>query len=112
MFEIYVRKEFAAAHFLPDHAGVCACLHGHTWLVEVVIQSEDLKGGMVTDFTDVKAALRELLPDHSLLNDIIPNPTAENLAHYFYGALKQRIPGVSKVIVWESARSGAAYFED
>ncbi len=112
MFEIYVREEFAAAHFLPEYTGKCANLHGHTWLVEVTIRSVDLKSGMVIDFTDVKAELKELLPDHSLLNDIIPNPTAENLARYFYGALKQKIPGVSKVIVWESTRSGAAYFEN
>ncbi len=112
MFEIYVREEIAAAHFLPEHAGKCANLHGHTWLIEVTIRSSDLKAGMVTDFTDVKATLRELLPDHSLLNDIIGNPTAENLAQHFYGALKQRIPGVSKVTVWESRSSGAAYFED
>lgn len=112
MFEIHVREEFAAAHFLPNHAGPCANLHGHTWLVEVTVRSGDLRDGMVIDFIDVKAILRELLPDHSLLNDIIQNPTAENMAHYFYSGLKSKIPGVYRVTVWESSRSGATYFED
>lgn len=112
MFEIYVRAEFDAAHFLPNYNGKCANLHGHTWRVELTVRSEALNGGMVIDFTDIKAILKEVVPDHSLLNDIIANPTAENLAQHFYGELKQRIPGLIKVVVWESANSGAAYFED
>jgi len=111
MFEIYINQEFEAAHFLPGHQGKCANLHGHTWRVELTIRSETLNDGMVTDFIEVKEALNEALPDHTLLNDIIPNPTAENLSAYFYKRLKGRISGLVKVVVWESANLGAAFFE-
>ncbi|HZD60357.1 MAG TPA: 6-carboxytetrahydropterin synthase QueD [Anaerolineae bacterium] len=111
MFEIYVHETFDAAHFLPDHKGKCANMHGHTWRIELTIQSETLNNGMVHDFVDVKTTLKAILPDHSLLNDIMPNPTAENLAKYLYAQLKEHVPTITKVIVWESATSGAAYFE-
>ena len=111
MFEIYINQEFEAAHFLPGHKGKCANLHGHTWRVELTIRSESITDGMVIDFIEVKEALDEVLPDHALLNDIIPNPTAENLSSYFYKRLKERIPDLVKVVVWESANLGAAFFE-
>jgi len=111
MFEIYVRETFDAAHFLPNHKGKCARMHGHTWRIELTMQAEKLNNGMVHDFLDIKAELKRVLPDHSLLNDIIENPTAENLAKYFYEQLKERIPSMTKVIVYESDNSGAAYFE-
>lgn len=111
MFEIYVREEFDAAHFLPKHEGKCAQMHGHTWNIELTVRSETLENDMVVDFADIKSALSEVLPDHTLLNDLLPDPTAERLAEYFYGELKKRIPGLTKVVVWESPRTGAAYFE-
>lgn len=111
MFEIYINQKFEAAHFLPGHKGKCANLHGHTWRVDLTIRSGTLNDGIVTDFIEVKEALNEVLPDHTLLNDIIPNPTAENLSAYFYKRLKERIPGLVKVVVWESENLGAAFFE-
>ncbi|MHB0976605.1 MAG: 6-pyruvoyl trahydropterin synthase family protein [Candidatus Aquicultorales bacterium] len=112
MFEVYVREEFDAAHYLPGYAGKCADMHGHTWAVELTVRSTGLESDMVADFADVRATLMEILPDHKVLNDLLDNPTAERLAEYFYTNLKERIPGLSKVVVWESVRTGAAYFED
>jgi len=112
MHEIYVREKFDSAHFLPGYPGKCANLHGHTWNVEITVRSSTVNNGMVVDFFDVKTRLREILPDHALLNDIIENPTAENLAQYIYGQLKKDFPGLIKVAVWESDSAGAAYFED
>jgi len=111
MFEINVQETFDAAHFLPKHKGKCARMHGHTWRIELIMQAEELSNGMVHDFLDIKTEIKTVLPDHSLLNDIIENPTAENLAKYFYEKLKERIPTLVKVVVFESAKSGAAYFE-
>lgn len=112
MFEIRVKEYFEAAHFLPDCGTKCANMHGHSWTVEVTIRSQTLQNGMVIDFADVRKILKEILPDHCLLNDIMSNPTAENLAEHFYKELKKRIPGLIKVEVWESTNSGASYFED
>lgn len=111
MFEIYVHDTFDAAHFLPEHEGKCANMHGHTWRIELTIRSETLQKGMVYDFQDIKSALKTILPDHTVLNEIIPNPTAENLAHYLYTQLKEQFPALIKVVIWESATSGASYFE-
>lgn len=111
MFEIYVQEQFDAAHFLPKHKGKCSYLHGHCWKIEVTVRSEKLKDGMVSDFDDIKSILKEIVPDHRLLNDYISNPTAENLAEYFYKILKKKITGLTKVVIWESDSSGATYFE-
>jgi 6-pyruvoyltetrahydropterin/6-carboxytetrahydropterin synthase len=112
MYEVVISQEFCAAHKLLNHKGVCADLHGHTWKVEVVVRAKNLKDGMVVDFMAVKSILDEILPDHSYLNEILADPTAENMAKWLYDELKARIPGVAKVLVWESSASGAAFFED
>lgn len=82
--------QFDAAHFLPNYEGKCKNLHGHTWLLEVEVSlmlpfdliSEGPKQGMVIDFGDLKEVVqREVIDklDHTLLNDVIENPTAENI---------------------------------
>jgi 6-pyruvoyltetrahydropterin/6-carboxytetrahydropterin synthase len=82
MMIVAKRVEIDAAHFLPGYDGKCANLHGHRWIIEIGIKGYvDEKTGMVVDFTLLKAFLdtiKEKL-DHHLINDIIPNPTAENL---------------------------------
>jgi 6-pyruvoyltetrahydropterin/6-carboxytetrahydropterin synthase len=74
--------EFDAAHFLPGYRGKCANLHGHTYKVEVVIEGQVGEDGMVLDFYRLKELLKAALSDldHGCLNQIIPNPTAENIA--------------------------------
>ena len=85
-YELTVRAEFDASHYLPKHEGKCANLHGHTWTVEASILGEKLNDqGMVVDFGDVKAILRQF--DHHHINDILPIPTAENIAQHMHGGL-------------------------
>ncbi len=107
-----VRDKFSAAHFLREYKGKCEKLHGHTFQVEVEIAAESLDAtGIAYDFTDIRKALSEILPDHTNLNEAFSfNPTAENLARHFYGALKGRYP-VRRVTVWESEDAGASYSE-
>src|SRR4030095_8258438 len=45
------------AHFLPGHPK-CGQVHGHTYKVEVVIEGESDRGGMVVDFNDLKLRTR------------------------------------------------------
>ena len=60
MFELTIKDSIAAAHFLRGYEGMCKDLHGHTWKVEVVIESKDLnKIGMVADFIDIKKKLKD-----------------------------------------------------
>jgi 6-pyruvoyltetrahydropterin/6-carboxytetrahydropterin synthase len=74
---------FDAAHQLPWHPGKCRNLHGHTYRLEVSIEGPVGDLGIVRDFADIADLVqREVLDryDHSYLNDIIDNPTAELLA--------------------------------
>jgi 6-pyruvoyltetrahydropterin/6-carboxytetrahydropterin synthase len=82
--KIYKKTTFAAAHYLPDYDGLCHNLHGHTWTVEIGVEGHvDKNTGMVIDFKILKAFLKEYVEDkfdHKFLNDIMDNPTAENIA--------------------------------
>jgi 6-pyruvoyltetrahydropterin/6-carboxytetrahydropterin synthase len=108
-----VRDKFSAAHFLREYKGKCERVHGHTFEVEVAVDVQELDAaGIGIDFTRLKAALAGILPDHALLNDVFAfNPSAENLARHFFGALKKDFP-VREVTVWESEDASATYTED
>lgn len=120
MFELSIAGDFASAHFLRNYEGPCKNLHGHTWKVEVAIQSEDLNEiGLVVDFRDMKQKLKEVLMpiDHVCLNDLPyfkdVNPSTENLAQYIYRefAKVSRPFTLKHVRVWESETSSIIYSE-
>mgnify|MGYP003596664130 FL=1 len=89
--------EFDAAHSLPGYQGKCACMHGHTYQVEMVVEGEVGEDGFVIDFYQLKkiigATLQEL--DHSCLNDTLPNPTAESIALWTAEQLKKEMETTS-----------------
>ena len=108
-----VKDKFSAAHFLREYQGQCEKVHGHTFEVEVAVEVRELgPTGIGIDFTEIKARLASILPDHTLLNDVYPfNPSAENLARRFFEELKKTHP-VKSVTVWESQDASATYTED
>lgn len=73
-------------HGLPD-GHPCARLHGHNYQVELVLSKSVLdERGFVVDYGDLKPFgqyLDETL-DHRHLNDVLEQPTAENLARHLY----------------------------
>ena len=84
---IGVIREFHAAHWLNEYKGKCANIHGHTWKVECIITGERLnRKGFIIDFGLVKSQLDKILKefDHSIVNFIVSQPTAENIAMYIY----------------------------
>ena len=93
MFEIRVTADFAAAHFLRDYNGKCENLHGHNYKVYAHVRGEVLnEGGMLLDFTKLKAALRKVCKelDHTNLNDkevFDQNPSAERIAMYIFNGI-------------------------
>jgi 6-pyruvoyltetrahydropterin/6-carboxytetrahydropterin synthase len=111
-YSIRVRQQFSAAHYLRGYKGKCEAMHGHNYVIEVWLRSNQLKKpGLIYDFTEVKKEIAKILPDHKLLNKVLSfNPTAENLAKYFYDKLKKRYP-VQKVTIWENEDSAAEYEE-
>lgn len=90
-----VVTEFDAAHLLPGYQGKCARLHGHTYEVEIVVQGEVGENGFVMDFYQLKKIIAGSLTDldHSYLNDILPNPTAETIAEWLSNRLNGDLEG-------------------
>ncbi|HET7101054.1 MAG TPA: 6-carboxytetrahydropterin synthase QueD, partial [Terriglobia bacterium] len=89
MFEVSVEYSFAAGHALRGYKGKCENVHGHNYKVRVTVEGEKLNSiGLLMDFSDLRAALKELAGrfDHHFLNEVEPftetNPSAENLACY------------------------------
>lgn len=108
------RVSFAAAHFLPNYSGKCKNLHGHTWSIELGVSGiVDKESGFVIDFSELKEGLQPILDsfDHHLLNDIIANPTAENIARFIFDKIVYFLRGrglkVKFVRVWETEDSYA-----
>lgn len=123
IYTLKILADFASAHTLRDYPGDCRRMHGHNWKVEVEVVARALnEHGMGMDFKAIKTATRALAKtlDHRYLNDIPPfdeiNPTAENIAHYFYqqlsNTLNNDIATVSGVTLWETDRACVKYSEE
>ena len=125
MFEVSVEDTFAAGHALRGYRGKCENPHGHNYKVQITLAGEDLDHiGLLYDFKDLKAAMGEVVDrlDHQYLNDIAPfkelNPSAENMARYFYQECSTRLQSategrvrVKQVKIWETDTTTATYFE-
>jgi 6-pyruvoyltetrahydropterin/6-carboxytetrahydropterin synthase len=111
--QIEAEFTFAAAHRLPRYNGKCFNLHGHNYKLQVVLRGEpDAYSGIFVDFGDVETAVqRNILDqcDHSNLNDLIENPTAENIATWMWGRLDGKLPGLVEVRLWEIPTSCVVY---
>ena len=75
MHRIRKSVEFAMAHRLQHHEGLCRNVHGHTYKVEVELEWPDVdnRTGMIRDFADIKAALEEHVKgpcDHAMCFDV------------------------------------------
>jgi len=106
---------FEAAHFLPKvPAGhKCARMHGHSYLVEVVIEGEvDAERGWVMDFAEIDEFVMPLVRqlDHQELNEIegLVNPTSELLAGWLWHKLTA-LTGMVELVVSETPSSRCVY---
>lgn len=106
-----IRKSFTfeAAHVLPHHPGKCARLHGHSYRLDVALagplQATGPAAGMVEDFEVVSrivkaAAINEL--DHRSLNELMDNPTAENIVSWVWSRLLPELPQLTELTLWET----------
>jgi 6-pyruvoyltetrahydropterin/6-carboxytetrahydropterin synthase len=122
MFEVIVRGTFSSAHALRHYHGRTEPLHGHNFVVEVVVRGKRLQNKVkyLSDFIALERALHTIIKpmDHINLNDYPPftkeNPSAENIAEFIGRQMTQRWreKGVSlaSVTVWETESMGARYF--
>jgi 6-pyruvoyltetrahydropterin/6-carboxytetrahydropterin synthase len=120
MFEVSVEETFAAGHALRNYRGKCENVHGHNYRVQVTMEGEDLNPiGLLVDFTDLKKLIRAIVArlDHQFLNDLAPfdaiNPSAENMARYFYDEIASGLaapgPRIREVKIWETDITSATY---
>ncbi len=108
-----VEFTFAAAHRLPRYEGPCFRLHGHNYRFFIGLEGDvDPSTGMITDFGVVKQVVQEHVlsrTDHRDLNDVLENPTAENIARWIWEALEPRLSGLCEVRLYEIPDSCVTY---
>jgi len=127
MYRIGKTFKFEAAHFLPNaDSECCRNIHGHSYKVEVVLQSEELINDMVLDFCHLSRWWETIHEkwDHAIIvkessptakNKTVVlgvHPTAEHMArHLWYAARNHLGPSVwvESVKVWETETSWAEY---
>lgn len=122
MFELSVQKTFSSGHALREYKGKCENVHGHNYRVEVRVEGERLNRiGLLVDFTDIKRLVNGVIDriDHQFLNDLEPfdkvNPSAENIAKYFYDEIQHGLAAnevpvrVTSVRLWETDTQSATY---
>jgi len=125
MFEVTVEAGFSSGHYLRNYRGKCENPHGHNYKVFVTLIGEELdEAGLLLDFKLLKQVMRPVVDylDHQMINDLEPfttvNPSAENLARYFYQEtekqLREMTAGRVKVkdcTLYETDTSFARYYE-
>ena len=123
MHEVSIEMEFSSAHALRGYRGKCENTHGHNYKVEVHVRGERLNEiGLLVDFRDLKDATKRVVDylDHKNINDLAPfdvelNPSAENLAMYFFYEIGRQLNDdrvkIQRVRVWETSTCSATYSE-
>lgn len=128
--------EFAAGHRLHNPAlsddenrrlyGKCnnPHMHGHNYIFEVTLQGRPRDDGRLIDMADFERTVDERVVDafdHRNLNVEVEefqdgeggglNPSVENIAMVVYRRLKDALPMLAEVKVWETPKTSCAYSE-
>jgi 6-pyruvoyltetrahydropterin/6-carboxytetrahydropterin synthase len=120
MYRVTVSARFEAAHNLIDYEGGPEPLHGHSYLVEAVLEAEKLQRyDVAVDFVPAKNALEAIAKelDYAYVNDHPAfrgrNTSAENLAVFFAERLESSgalgWARVAEVTVWEGPQNRATW---
>lgn len=115
-----ITKEFTfdSAHKLINYDGPCSRLHGHTYKLQVTVEGKVDYSGMVIDFEILKKIVEEKVLsklDHQFINDVISQPTVENMVLWIWEQLvkdiKKAKEGIhlSQIRLWETPKSFADY---
>ena len=116
MYTISKQFHFSAAHqlfHLPDDHP-CSRLHGHNYIVEIVLQSEAVdERGFVMDYGDLKL-VKDYIDttfDHRFLNDVFKetSTSAENIAYWLFQIAAKWYGELVAVRVSETPKTWAEY---
>lgn len=114
MYTISKEFHFSGSHQLHGlrEGHPCGRLHGHNWIVELELQAKDLDvTGFVKDYGDldnVKSWIDAKL-EHRHMNDVLQQPSAENLAMMLFTEFAPAFPELSAVRVRETPKTCAEY---
>ena len=126
MFEVTVEAGFSSGHYLREYRGKCENPHGHNYRVLVTLAGRELESnGLLLDFKILKDILKPVVNylDHQMINDLDPfttvNPSAENLAKYFFDETNRQLAEVTsgrvqvkRSTIFETDTSQATYYAD
>jgi 6-pyruvoyltetrahydropterin/6-carboxytetrahydropterin synthase len=105
LMRLDVEFHFAAAHRLPRYQGPCFRLHGHNYRMLVALEGEvDPGSGMIADFGEMKRVVEEQVlsrVDHHDLNELLDNPTAENIVRWIWEVLEPHLSGLCEIRLYE-----------
>lgn len=112
---IWKRFRFEAAHRLPnvEDGHPCGRMHGHGF--EVILHADQDLGqsDMGVDFDHLEELWNPLHEQfhYGCLNDIpgLENPTSEMLAAWIWRTLKQKLPELSWITVYETVTAGCNF---
>jgi 6-pyruvoyltetrahydropterin/6-carboxytetrahydropterin synthase len=119
-YRVTVAARFEAAHALLHYRGQPEPLHGHSYRVEVALESDELdEDDLAVDFLEAHEALSRIVRefDYTNINDHPRfrglNTSAENLARHFAERMSAALPSgharVAEVTVWEGPENRASY---
>lgn len=119
-WRVTVEARFEAAHFLIHYRGQPEPLHGHSYRVEVTLQSAGLDSDdLAVDFLAAKELVRRIAGelDYRNVNDHPAfagrNTSAENIARHFAERIESSgrlVPArVAEVTVWEGPENRASW---
>ena len=125
MYEVTVEAEFSSGHYLRNYRGKCENPHGHNYVVRVTLRGKELDAaGLLLDFKQLKLVMRPVIEylDHQMINDLEPfttiNPSAENLARYFFDETNRQLRemtdgrvSVKDCTIFETSSTTATYYE-
>ena len=107
------------------HGTVRGSSDGHNYKVRVTLAGAELDAaGLLLDFKLLKQVMRPVIDriDHQMLNELEPftviNPSAENIARFFYDETNQQLAEmtsgrvrVKDCTIWETDTTTATYYE-
>ena len=137
MYSIKKIFKFETAHILSNsYSEECQNFHGHSYKLEVIVQSEKLNSsGVVIDFKLLKEIITPIIKklDHKcLVNSKVKatehvqkmlenrgmifvqyNPTAENMIKYLYDEINKFLYNYKiKLNLWETETGCVSYTDD